>query len=98
MPSGTCVMASCSRIPAKIIKASANPIAVEIAYTTDSNKIILFLDYKDSHTQDTAVRGDQRKEYAQRLIKGGRDLLQYDFHHLNQGGDDQDETDRLHEP
>ena len=42
MPSGTCVMASCSRIPAKIIKASANPIAVEIAYTTDSNKLYSF--------------------------------------------------------
>ena len=53
------------------------------------------MDYKDRHTQDTAVRGDQRKEYAQRLVKGGRDLLQYDFHHLYQCCNDKDKCNSL---
>ena len=42
MPSGTFVIANCSLTPAKIIKANANPIAVEIAYTTDYNKLYSF--------------------------------------------------------
>ena len=36
---GILVIANCSRIPAKIINANAKPSAVEIAYTTDSNKL-----------------------------------------------------------
>jgi len=42
MPSGTFVIANCSLTPAKIIKANANPIAIENAYTTDSNKLYCF--------------------------------------------------------
>ena len=60
-------------------------------------EIVIFLNHQDSHTQYTAVRGDQRQEDTQRLIEGGRDLLEDDLHHLYQGSDDQDETDGLHE-
>lgn len=35
MAAGTFVRSSCSRIPAKIIRASAKPIAVATAYTID---------------------------------------------------------------
>lgn len=42
IPSGTLVIANCSLTPAKMIKAKAKPIAVEIAYTTDSIKLYSF--------------------------------------------------------
>ena len=38
-PFGIEVSYSCSRIPAKMVKASPKPIAVEAAKTTDSNKL-----------------------------------------------------------
>ena len=42
MALGTLVRASCSRIPEKMISASAKPIEVEMAKTTDCNRLKSF--------------------------------------------------------
>ena len=39
MPLGIEESSNCSRIPAKMVKASPKPIAVEAAKTTDSSKL-----------------------------------------------------------
>lgn len=39
IPAGMDVRASCSRIPAKIVRASPYPIAVEAAKTMDSSRL-----------------------------------------------------------
>ena len=71
---------------------------------TDGNRVddslqqvIVLLDDLDRDTQHAAVRRNQRQEDPQRLVKGRRHLLQDDLDHLHQGGDHQDEHDRLHE-
>lgn len=55
-------------------------------------QVVVLLDDKDSHTQDTAVGGDERKEDPQRLIERGRHLLEDDLNHLHERRDDQDES------
>ena len=69
MPLGTLTISMCSRMPAKMVSAKPNPIAVEAANTND---------------------------YAQCLIKRGAYLFQDDFHHLDQCGNYQNESDGLH--
>ena len=54
-------------------------------------QVEVFLNTKDSHTEHGAVGGNERQEDAQRLIQGGRDLLEYNLYHLHQGGNDEDE-------
>src|SRR3712207_3925441 len=61
-------------------------------------QVIVFLNHQNGYPQDTAVGRNQRKEYAQRLIQGGRHFLQDNLHHLYQGGDDQNERDGLQIP
>ena len=39
---GTSLKVSCSRIPAKMVRARVNPMAVDTAYTTDSTRLKSF--------------------------------------------------------
>ena len=57
--------------------------------------VVSAVGHEDSHAEDAAVGGNQRKEHAERLIERGRELLQHDFDHLHEGSDDEDEGDGL---
>ena len=54
-------------------------------------------DDRDRDAEDGAVRGDQGQEDTEGLVEGRTHLLQHDLHHLHEGGDHQDEGDRLQE-
>ena len=58
-------------------------------------QVEVLLDDQNGYTQHGAVGGDERQEDAQGLIERRRDLLEDDFDHLHQGGNDQDEGDGL---
>ena len=51
----------------------------------------------DGDTEDGAVGGDQRKEDTQGLIEGRAHFLQHYLDHLDEGGDHEDECNRLQE-
>ena len=58
-------------------------------------QIIIFLDNKDSHTENTAVGSNQRQEHAQGLIQRRRNFLQDNLYHLHQCGNHQDKGNSL---
>ena len=58
-------------------------------------QIIIFLDNKDSHTENTAVGSNQRQEHAQGLIQRRRNFLQDNLYHLHQCGNHQNKGNSL---
>ena len=56
---------------------------------------VLLLYVGDRHTQNRAVRGDERKVYTQRLIQRLHILFQEHFHKLHQRCDNQNKDDGL---
>lgn len=57
---------------------------------------VFLLDDEDGDPEDAAVRRDKREEDAEGLVECRRYLLQDDFDHLHECGDDEDEGDGLH--
>ena len=57
---------------------------------------VFLLDDEDGDPEDAAVCRDEWQEDAEGLIERRRYLLQDDFDHLHEGGDDEDEGDGLH--
>ena len=57
--------------------------------------VVSALCHEDGNTKDGAVGGDERQEDAESLIQRRRHLLQDNLHHLHEGGDDEDEGNRL---
>jgi hypothetical protein len=53
------------------------------------------MDRYESYPEDSTIRGDQGEKDSQGLIKWRTDLAYEHFHELDQGGNNQDEHDRL---